>query len=471
MKIKAKVSPTYVLYHKHCADGSGAAYAAWKRFGNAATYIPLNYHDSLPNIPDGSTVYILDYSRSPQELLALKERGCSVTLIDHHESALIEALRLMAAVYQQPDFVQHLPVATTGIPIDRFATASDEKMEELLVQYRIQNVEFSLGSLRIQINMRFSGAVLAWNHFHLDLPLPQMIRYIQDRDLWTWLLPWSQEISEGLNVAILNEFRPQREQQKLYEAALSLWEGSDPEEQIAFLGFQHDDPSALLPHGVLMSAEAYVYVAEHLDPQQEILAELEYLNRLAQDPNYVVTMRQKGEPEVEKRNAAVAKMLKAVTWAEVGGYKVPIVQAKQYRSWVGHALLEAFPEAPFAVTYRPADKPGVRVFDLRSRWNWQNYSGFNCRFLAQQFGGGGHRPAAGFTVQQLATFQESAKEGDCFMFAWAQEPEQDSFKIPSSDSIWVYRDRSIFMEASPDLISMNTTVLEEYAHRWLIKLK
>ncbi len=37
-----------VIYHKHCPDGFGAAYAAWKKFGDAAEYLPASYGDPVP---------------------------------------------------------------------------------------------------------------------------------------------------------------------------------------------------------------------------------------------------------------------------------------------------------------------------------------------------------------------------------------------------------------------------------------
>jgi oligoribonuclease NrnB/cAMP/cGMP phosphodiesterase (DHH superfamily) len=42
-----------------------------------------------------------------------------------------------------------------------------------------------------------SGAVLAWEWAH-DEPVPWLLRYIQDKDLWHWALPHSREISAAL---------------------------------------------------------------------------------------------------------------------------------------------------------------------------------------------------------------------------------------------------------------------------------
>jgi len=36
-----------VLYHANCLDGFGAAYAAWKKFGDTADYIPVQYGEEV----------------------------------------------------------------------------------------------------------------------------------------------------------------------------------------------------------------------------------------------------------------------------------------------------------------------------------------------------------------------------------------------------------------------------------------
>lgn len=101
------MSNTFVLSHAACHDGLVAAYAAWQQFGDRAQYRFLSYHDPLPQISDGAEVYILDYWRSPDELLGLLARDCDVTVLDHHETALIDALRLIGRLNHRRDlFVQ-----------------------------------------------------------------------------------------------------------------------------------------------------------------------------------------------------------------------------------------------------------------------------------------------------------------------------------------------------------------------------
>ena len=42
--------PVYVLYHDHCADGFAAAYVCWRKFGEAATYLPVQYGQPVPEM-------------------------------------------------------------------------------------------------------------------------------------------------------------------------------------------------------------------------------------------------------------------------------------------------------------------------------------------------------------------------------------------------------------------------------------
>jgi oligoribonuclease NrnB/cAMP/cGMP phosphodiesterase (DHH superfamily) len=54
-----------------------------------------------------------------------------------------------------------------------------------------------LPNTTIKFDMAKCGAVLAWEHW-FDDPVPELLLYIQDRDLWQWKLPNSREISAGL---------------------------------------------------------------------------------------------------------------------------------------------------------------------------------------------------------------------------------------------------------------------------------
>lgn len=144
---------TVVLYHGNCADGFGAAYAAWKKLGDEATYIPVTYGLTPPfdQIPVGSMVYLLDFSYPRETLDRMIRAGCTVQVIDHHKTAQEALADFPGAVF----------------------------------------------------DMDHSGAYLAWQFFHgtgekwQDF-IPVLIKYVEDRDMWWWRLPDSREVSAAL---------------------------------------------------------------------------------------------------------------------------------------------------------------------------------------------------------------------------------------------------------------------------------
>lgn len=89
----------------------------------------------------------------------------------------------------------------------------------------------------------------------------------------------------------------------------------------------------------------------------------------------------------------IAEMLRTAKMVKINGISVPIVNCSwAFASDVAHALLEQFPEAPFAATHYDRGD-GSRSFSLRSEDSRQDVS-----LVAKRYGGGGHRNAAGFEV-------------------------------------------------------------------------
>ncbi len=138
---------TFVLYHAHCADGFGAAWAAWKRFGADARYLAVQHGAPAPSLPEGSDVYILDFAYTRAETEAIRRRAASLRVIDHHRTAEEELRGLDYATFDN----------------------------------------------------RKSGAVLSWEFFHPGKPVPEILRYVMDRDLWLHELPRSREVFAGLS--------------------------------------------------------------------------------------------------------------------------------------------------------------------------------------------------------------------------------------------------------------------------------
>lgn len=126
-----------ILYHADCPDGFGGAYAAWKKFGDSAEYIPVKHGRPAPMLEPGRELYMVDFSY-PQEIMAeLASRAARFMIMDHHKGAqsVVES------------FPEHI------------------------------------------FDLKRSGAVIAWEYFHPDTPTPLLLKYVQTGDLYTFDLP------------------------------------------------------------------------------------------------------------------------------------------------------------------------------------------------------------------------------------------------------------------------------------------
>ena len=146
------------FYHAGCPDGFGAAWALWKAWGPTGEYRPRGHDDPLrASDYAGDHVVFADIVPPNGALRQLGEKAAQVVVLDHHVSAL-----------------------------ERFQ-AEPDLADELAAQGHV--VHFDLGH---------SGAVLAWRHFHPDAPVPELLAYVEDQDLWRWQLPGSEEVSAAL---------------------------------------------------------------------------------------------------------------------------------------------------------------------------------------------------------------------------------------------------------------------------------
>jgi len=255
---------THVIYHANCDDGFGAAYSAWKRLGDKASYLPAQHGDPPPPLPDEAVLALVDfcYPRAIVEQLASRLRG--LVILDHHVTA-------------QAD-MQGLPYAV--------------------------------------FDMEKSGAHLSWNFFHPQEPVPELIAYIEDKDLWLFHLDESKEVTAGL---------------RSYPMDFSLW-----------------------------------------------------------DSLTVTRLKQEGVALLRLQEQFVEAHCRRMRWENLGGYRVPIVNASDYRSEIANRLCSKYPEVPFAAAYFDTQE-GHRSWSLRS------VGEFNVALLARRWGGGGHKNAAGFT--------------------------------------------------------------------------
>ena len=160
-----KNDPTpLILYHgRSCPDGFAAALAARLYYGDAVECLGLDHGDikTVDDLPplQGRAVYILDFSFDAPILKDIEQRAAKLVLLDHHKSAA-------------------------------------EKLTGFACRCGV--VHFDMGK---------SGARLAWEFFHPDATLPDLVRYVEDRDIWAWKYPESPAFLAALDMEPFDFFR------------------------------------------------------------------------------------------------------------------------------------------------------------------------------------------------------------------------------------------------------------------------
>lgn len=191
---------------------------------------------------------------------------------------------------------------------------------------------FKEGVIDGEFDMNRSGAMMAWNYFHPSEEAPLLIQVIQDRDLWKFAMPFTRNVQAALFS---------------YPYEFELWD---------VLVRELDSNEGLFK----MQTEGGAIERKHFKDIEELLA---------------VGLRS----------------------MNIGGFLVPVCNlpytmasdACNKMCGMDFKFLDGKPK--FAASYY--DKPGLRVFSLRS------VGEFDVSAIAKMYGGGGHKNAAGFTVE------------------------------------------------------------------------
>ncbi len=256
------------IYHGNCADGFSGAWVVRKALGEAVDFHAGVYQTPPPDVT-GKDVVLVDFSYKRPVMEAIVERAASVLVLDHHKTAEAD--------------LSGLSGATVVFDMDR------------------------------------AGSMIAWDHYNPGVAPPQLLRHIEDRDLWRFNLPGTREIQANV-FSFPYEF--------------DVWD-----------------------------------------------------RLMASDPQ---TLAEEGKAIERKHFKDVGELLKVVTRRMVlGGHNVPIANLPY--TLVSDAAHQLATGEAFAGCYW--DTPKGRVFGLRS-----TDAGIDVSEIAKQYGGGGHRNAAGFTV-------------------------------------------------------------------------
>lgn len=264
------------IYHGNCADGFSGAWVVRRAhqeggYGQGLSFHPGVYQTEPPDVT-GKDVILVDFSYPRDVMEGIVERAESVLVLDHHKTAQ-EAL--------------------TGLP-----------------------------KADVVFDMERAGSMIAWDYFFPGQEPPQLLKHIQDRDLWRFALPFTREIQANV--------------------------------------FSH--PYAFDTWDELMSANVAELAREGIAIERKHLKDINELVK-------------------------VTRRRMVIGWVDVPVANLPYTMASDaaHQMSIGER---------FAACYYDVD--GARVFSLRSQ-----PEGMDVSEIARQYGGGGHKHAAGFRVPKL----------------------------------------------------------------------
>lgn len=179
-------APDYCVYHHGCDDGFGALWAITKRWPSV---IPIEgkYGGTVwPSDLAGKNVLFVDFSLKRDQMIALVtgETPASIVVLDHHKTAESEL----------SDWIVEPAIMGVVVPV-----------EEAL------GFHANMGKLPIvaHFDMNKSGARMAWEFAFPNADVPELIKYIEDRDLWRFRYDQTKAVSAAL---------------RSYEHDMALWD-------------------------------------------------------------------------------------------------------------------------------------------------------------------------------------------------------------------------------------------------------
>lgn len=136
-----------VVYHAKCPDGFTAAWVfyRWFKEGNLldeVEFYAATHGDPPPDV-EGRVVYVVDFSYPRETLLKMRDEAENIEVYDHHVTA----------------------------------------------QKELEGLGFCT------FDMERSGAGIAWDEMFPDKPRPNLVNYVEDRDLWRFALPYSKAVN------------------------------------------------------------------------------------------------------------------------------------------------------------------------------------------------------------------------------------------------------------------------------------
>lgn len=298
------VESTIVYYHQYCMDGFGALWSLYnsdeyKSNKASYTFIPVKagYKFEQKDFAKDTNLVFLDISCTIEyaKNCVDNENVKSITIIDHHK-----------------------------IDVDGFISLQSNSNNKFMLVW----------------DDKKSGCALSYLYYNSsddenDVYIPKALRYIQDRDLWTWNLPNSKEANTAL--------------------------------------FDNTDLSQVTQDGICQA----------LDKFSTLIKRAEY------DINILIA---EGKATLDFDEKCIKKICdtaaRGVFYCGGREYIVYHVSTRLYRSEVGNKLCDM--ECDFAICWHYDVNSGMFWLSLRSGDKKQDVNE-----ICKVFGGGGHRNASG----------------------------------------------------------------------------
>ncbi len=146
------------IYHAACPDGFGSAWTTWKAWAGEGEFVARGHYDRMRgHRVEDALVLFVDIAPGLDEIRELAEHAGQIVVLDHH-------------ITNQKNF---------DSDPELLAALADE------------------GHL-VHFDMSHSGAILTWQYLFPDEDPPDLLRYVEDQDVWNWKLPKSAEINAAI---------------------------------------------------------------------------------------------------------------------------------------------------------------------------------------------------------------------------------------------------------------------------------
>ena len=357
MELKQHKNPL-VIYHANCADGFSAAwcfYNAQDEMETSFDFHPGKYGEVPPDCSD-RIVYLVDFSYKRDVVKKMCQEAKRVILIDHHKTAIDDLGYLIdeGSPEHQYNFTWYVDIERSG------AMLAWDYLHNVYFQEVVKEPS-GVTSLHIVSELKPGDP--------LYKAPPLLLEHIQDRDLWKFKLDGTRPIQAAIfsyeytfeNWDDMMLGQTIREMKSPLTKKMELWQQGEAIERKHLKDIRE----------LITAAHRWMFIGEGAHPVYMPVLNCPYM--WGSDAGHIMSN------ELVHPNSACDPLSNGVFTEEWSKSNAAGVAAYYY------------------------DTAEHRIFGLRSA-DWSN---IDVSEIAKQYGGGGHKHAAGFKVprsHELARF-------------------------------------------------------------------